>query len=194
MQNTIPGGCPKPSEQSLCRSPTAAPGAWGPRGWSLLAGYHARQFTLSLELQPQGAIEKLGDGPTSGHVPPHPARHAGLGADSLPSRRQRDMSLGMWGRVWRMPHCPQAEELTLPSRCSRSDHWESRGDVYSHAEEVFLSHSASGATRGSGSVSPGTPLQLLFLTSIRRRPGYMLDECLVCPQFILESIFANART
>lgn len=47
---------------------------------------------------------------------------------------------------------------------------------------------------GAGGVSPGTPLQLPFLTSIRSCPGYTLDECLVCPQCILESTFADART
>lgn len=69
------------------------------------------------------------------------------------------MSLGMWGRVWRMPHCPQAEELTLPSRCSRSDHWESRRDVYSHAEEVFLSHSLQ-VPLGGGWCEPWDPTSI----------------------------------
>ena len=111
------------------------------------------------------------------------------------------MSPGTWRpeppereHVWRMPHRPRAEGLTLPSRCSRSDFWESRGDVHCCAEEVFLSHLASGATRGAGGVNPGTPLQLLLLTSIHRCPGHVLDECLACPQFILKSTFADART
>ena len=92
------------------------------------------------------------------------------------------------------PTAPGVKGLTRPSRCSRSDLWESRGDVHCCAEEVFLSHLASGATRGAGGVNPGTPLQLLLLTSIHRCPGHVLDECLACPQFILKSTFADART